>query len=255
MQRIEEIVPTTPGVRHTVAIAGQSILLNANAPNFGAMYVMLDDFHERLSPESVGRRDRRRACKRSCRARSRDGVVNVFGAPPLEGLGTAGGFKIMIEDRGDTGLEALQKRGRQDRGRRRRTRPACATCSPASAPIRPGCISTSTAPRPRRWASRWPRSSTRCKSISARCTSTTSIASAAPGRSTCRPTRTFASRSTTCKQLKVRNQTRADGAVRHDRQVRDVSGPVLIARYNMYPAAPINGSAGPGRSARARRSS
>ena len=34
-----------PGVKHTVAIAGQSILLNANAPNFGAMYVMLDDFH------------------------------------------------------------------------------------------------------------------------------------------------------------------------------------------------------------------
>src|SRR5207253_10962764 len=33
----------------------------------------------------------------------------VFGAPPLEGLGTAGGFKIVIEDRGDSGLGTLQK--------------------------------------------------------------------------------------------------------------------------------------------------
>ena len=34
-----------------------------------------------------------------------DGLVNVFEAPPVDGLGTAGGFKIVIEDRGDTGLE------------------------------------------------------------------------------------------------------------------------------------------------------
>ncbi len=38
----------------------------------------------------------------------RDGLINVFGAPPLEGLGTAGGFKIVVEDRGDNGLVPLQ---------------------------------------------------------------------------------------------------------------------------------------------------
>ncbi len=32
MQRIEEIAGKTPGIKHTVSIAGQSILLNANAP-------------------------------------------------------------------------------------------------------------------------------------------------------------------------------------------------------------------------------
>ena len=32
--------------------------------------------------------------------------------------------------------------------------------------------------------------------------------------------------------------------------VRAVSGPVMIVRYNMYPAAPINGNAGPGRQLR-----
>ena len=39
---VEEIASGIPGVKHTVAIAGQSLLLNANAPNFGSIYVMLD---------------------------------------------------------------------------------------------------------------------------------------------------------------------------------------------------------------------
>ena len=36
--------------------------------------------------------------------------------------------------------------------------------------------------------------------------------------------------------------------------VRDMSGPVMIMRYNMYPAAAINGNAAPGHQLRARRS-
>ena len=47
MRHVEEVTGKLPGVTHTLAIAGQSILMNANAPNFGAMYVMLDDFHHR----------------------------------------------------------------------------------------------------------------------------------------------------------------------------------------------------------------
>src|SRR5206468_3469608 len=89
MRQIEQIALKTPGVKHTVAIAGQSILLNANAPNFGAMYVMLKDFHERLEPELHGE-----AISEKLQAKLQheiiEGLVNVFGAPPVEGLGTAG---------------------------------------------------------------------------------------------------------------------------------------------------------------------
>ena len=99
-------------------ISGQSILLNANAPNFGAMYVMLDDFHDRLAPGLIGRRHRRHAASASLQDEIAEGVVNVLGAPPLEGLGTAGGFKIMIEDRGNSGLEIAANGGRRHRGRR-----------------------------------------------------------------------------------------------------------------------------------------
>jgi len=108
MRRIEELALKMPGIKHTVAIAGQSILLNANAPNFGAMYLMLDDFHQRtrqgLSGDVIAAQ-----LKSVLQSEVEDGLVNVFGPPPLEGLGTAAGFKIVIEDRGDTGLKSLQE--------------------------------------------------------------------------------------------------------------------------------------------------
>ena len=38
----------------------------------------------------------------------RDGLVNVFDAPPVDGLGTAGGFKIVVQDRGDLGSNEIE---------------------------------------------------------------------------------------------------------------------------------------------------
>ena len=73
MQRIEKTAGKSPGVKHTVAIAGQSVLLGANAPNFGTMYVMLDDFHHRAQGALVGRRDRRSSSRKSSRPKSRKG--------------------------------------------------------------------------------------------------------------------------------------------------------------------------------------
>ncbi len=108
MRRVEEIALKSPGVKHTVAIAGQSILLNANAPNFGAMYVMLDDFHDRTKPELQGEVILTKL-QTELQHEIIEGLVNVFNAPPVEGLGTAGGFKVVIEDRGDSGMAAIQE--------------------------------------------------------------------------------------------------------------------------------------------------
>ena len=86
VDKIEKIALKTPGVRHTVAIAGQSILLNANAPNFGAMYVMLDDFHDRLGPGLSGP-EIAATLQRKLQDRIGDGLVNVYArpeSPPLE---------------------------------------------------------------------------------------------------------------------------------------------------------------------------
>jgi multidrug efflux pump len=107
MARVEEIAGNVPGVSHTVAIAGQSLLLNANAPNFASMYVMLDEFHHRTKPELSGDAIAAKL-KETLDAQVSEGEITVFGAPPVEGLGTAGGFKIVVEDRGDSGLHEIQ---------------------------------------------------------------------------------------------------------------------------------------------------
>jgi multidrug efflux pump subunit AcrB len=107
MQQIEEVARKRAGVRHTVAIGGQSLLLNANAPNFGSMFVMLNEFHERLEPD-LSADAIASALQGELQQAAGEGLVNVFGAPPVEGLGTAGGFKIVVEDRGDLGADALQ---------------------------------------------------------------------------------------------------------------------------------------------------
>ncbi len=106
--QIEKLALHTTGVAHTVGISGQSLVQGANAPNLGSLYVMLEEFDKRhsadLSADSLAAELRKR-----CRADVRDALVSIFGAPPIDGLGTTGGFKIMVEDRGHLGLGQLEQ--------------------------------------------------------------------------------------------------------------------------------------------------
>ena len=68
---------------------------------------MLDEFHHRAVEGLTGPviADR---LKFALESEIREGIVNVFEAPPVDGLGTAGGFKMVVEDRGDLGSEELE---------------------------------------------------------------------------------------------------------------------------------------------------
>ena len=110
MRLLEDIAKQTPGVRHTVTVSGQSVLLNANAPNFGTLYVMLDAFPDRLG-EGLGADAIAEKLQAAFSARVPGAVVNVFGAPPVDGLGTAGGFKLVLEDPGATETKGLEEAG------------------------------------------------------------------------------------------------------------------------------------------------
>jgi multidrug efflux pump len=115
LQRTEEVVARvvavareTKGVSHIVAYAGQSFLLQANSPNFGSMFIVLDSFDKRQKPEL---RDTAimAQLRKAWREQVKDAQVTVYGSSPIPGLGTAGGFKIVIEDRGGLGPGDLQK--------------------------------------------------------------------------------------------------------------------------------------------------
>jgi multidrug efflux pump len=106
MAALEKISLETPGVKSTSAIAGFTVLLSMSGPNYGSIFVILDEFDQRREPHLKGN-----AIMLALRQRFHDeikeGVVSVFGAPPVPGLGPAGGFKAMIEDRSDLGATEL----------------------------------------------------------------------------------------------------------------------------------------------------
>ena len=107
MARIEAIARETAGVAHTLGISGRSVILNANAPNLGSLYVMLAPFERRrgaeLTADAIGT-----AIQARCRQDVGEAAVTAFGAPPVDGLGTTGGFNLVIEGRGAVGLDELK---------------------------------------------------------------------------------------------------------------------------------------------------
>ncbi|HMC89868.1 MAG TPA: efflux RND transporter permease subunit, partial [Gemmataceae bacterium] len=95
------------GILHVSGISGMSFVLGANGSNFGSIFVNLDSYANRRDPslasEAIANDLRREFAK------IEGAMVFVFGPPPVRGVGRAGGFAIMIEDRGDFGPHALQE--------------------------------------------------------------------------------------------------------------------------------------------------
>ena len=108
MERIEAMARKTPGVAHTVGISGLSLILNAGAPNFGSMYILLKEFNDRRGANLTAD-DIAASLEDQCRSEVDGAIVTSFGAPPIDGLGTTGGFKLIIEDRGNLGQAELQR--------------------------------------------------------------------------------------------------------------------------------------------------
>lgn len=105
--KIEQIAMETPGVKNVNSVAGNSFTLSAYGSNFGSMFIILKDFSERHEPSMGGEAIMANLRKRFA-AEIPEAIIAVFAPPAVSGLGRSGGFKIMIEDRGDIGLEMLQ---------------------------------------------------------------------------------------------------------------------------------------------------
>ncbi len=110
MRKLDEIARGTPGVSHTLTASGQSVLLGSNAPNFGTLYIILDSFPDR---HALDRHADAIAAQlqESFNDQVPGAVVNVFGAPPVDGLGTAGGFKLVVLDPSGVGGTDLEEAG------------------------------------------------------------------------------------------------------------------------------------------------
>ena len=102
-----EIALKIPGIAHAVNIVGFSGATFTNAPNSGAVFVTLDDFEKRAEdPQQSAAAIQAQLFQRL--SVIHDGLIFVAAPPPVSGIGNAGGFRMMVEDRGGLGSQALQ---------------------------------------------------------------------------------------------------------------------------------------------------
>jgi HAE1 family hydrophobic/amphiphilic exporter-1 len=101
-----DLILATPGVEHAVAFSGFDGATFTNASNAGAIFVPLKPFEERtkqgLSIDVMLGQLRQRL------ASIQDAFIITIPPPPVAGIGTAGGFKMMLQDRGGVGAKALE---------------------------------------------------------------------------------------------------------------------------------------------------
>ncbi|URL58500.1 multidrug efflux RND transporter permease subunit [Luteibacter flocculans] len=107
IRRMGDIALAQPGVESAVQFPGLSINGFTNSTNAGIVFVTLKPFEERRSADVSA--DAIAAALNAKFASIQDAYIAIFPPPPVNGLGTIGGFRMQIEDRGGLGFEELFK--------------------------------------------------------------------------------------------------------------------------------------------------
>ena len=105
IRQMSDIALKEPGVENAVAFPGLSINGFINSPSAGIVFVALKPFEDRKSAALSGIAISQSLQKKY--AGVQDAFIAIFPPPPVQGLGTIGGFKLQVEDRADRGYEAL----------------------------------------------------------------------------------------------------------------------------------------------------
>ncbi|HEY1068507.1 MAG TPA: efflux RND transporter permease subunit, partial [Pirellulales bacterium] len=106
VEKVADICRKDPSVGHSIGIAGFSIVASANSTSMGTVICTLKPFQDRMT--LFLRADNATNRLRKDLKGIEQGIVAVFGAPPIDGLGRAGGFKLQIQDRGNLGPQELE---------------------------------------------------------------------------------------------------------------------------------------------------
>jgi multidrug efflux pump len=244
--QVEQIALGTPGVAHTISTAGMSLVLSANASNFGTMFVVFKPFEERRNRELSGNAIMAHI-RQECARRVQDGVVSVFGAPPIPGLSVASGFKLMVEDRAGLGLPTLQKQ--------------CDTLAEklAQDPAVVGVVSQFRSNTPQLFMDV---DRTKAQALGIPINDVNATAQIYLGslyvnsfnefgrywQVTLQAEGRFRNQVSDVNLLQVRNQWGEMVPLATLVNMREINGPVMVQRYNLYTAAPVTGNIRPGAS-------
>jgi HAE1 family hydrophobic/amphiphilic exporter-1 len=104
VEKVEKILTEAPGVRNFTALPGFS-MINGNGSNYALFFIGLEDWAERL-PEGHDL-DNIMQHLRAETAKIPDGLAIVFSLPAVDGVGSASGFDLRIQDRAGLGRDAM----------------------------------------------------------------------------------------------------------------------------------------------------
>ncbi len=242
--RAVELSLQVPGVEHAVNIVGFSGATRTNSSNAGAVFVVLKPFEERAADPNLSAQSIQKALLAKF-STIQDAMVLVIAPPPVRGIGSAGGFRMMVQDRTGAGPAALQQ---------------AVGAMMAKANETPGLsqvfsmFETST---PQLYLD-IDRVKAQMLGVNVSDVFTalqTYLGSAYVNdfnllgrtfRVTAQADGDFRSNSKDVLKIRVRNAAGDAVPLGTFTTVQDISGPSRVPRYNLYPAAELDGSAAPG---------
>jgi HAE1 family hydrophobic/amphiphilic exporter-1 len=104
VKKVEKILSETEGVRNFTALPGFS-MINANGSNYAMFFIGLEDWDVRL-PKGRDLATIMGELRRKT-AQIPDGLCIVFSLPAVDGVGSASGFDLRIQDRSGIGRDAI----------------------------------------------------------------------------------------------------------------------------------------------------
>ena len=107
IKRMSDLALKQPGVENAIAFPGLSINGFTNSPNNGVVFVSLKPFDQRKDPSQSA--NAIAGALNGQFASIQEAYMAIFPPPPVQGLGTIGGFRLQIEDRGNLGYDELYK--------------------------------------------------------------------------------------------------------------------------------------------------
>ncbi len=241
---IDEVLKKTAGISAWVTVGGYSFLDSANVPNIVTVFVVYEDWAKRgsgLTQEKIVANINRDLSK------VQDAIGFVVVPPAIRGLGQSGGFQMMVEDRTGNDLEALESAANQ------------LVKAGNSDPLLQGLATTFNAHSPQLYLDI---DRTKSESFQVPITNVFETLRGYLGSSFVNLFNKFnqvyqvyiqanypyRGKLDDIKSLYTRNVQNEMVPLGSLLEVKRVQGPELITRYNLYPAAPIFGSAAPGRS-------
>ncbi len=107
VRRATEIILDHPGTLHTAGFAGFDGATFTNAPNAGAIFFTMQPFAERAKTGMTTQRILGEV--QANLFQIKDARIFLVAPPPIRGIGTGGGFKLYVQDRRNRGLDALER--------------------------------------------------------------------------------------------------------------------------------------------------